>query len=177
MFDISKLKNNTETKLEINETLEFDKSKLESTEIQRLEDIKAKGTITRIESDVYHITLNITGNMVLLCARSLEEVNYPLNIFIDKNIKEDENDEENQLILQNSLDIFAIVWENIVLEVPLRVIKEDATFISEGDGWSLKDDNKKEFNDSPFSELSNLLDMEGKEWNLIYNYLLYQQEE
>ena len=165
MFDISKLKNNTETKLEINETLEFDKSKLESTEIQRLEDIKAKGTITRIESDVYHITLNITGNMVLLCARSLEEVNYPLNIFIDKNIKEDENDEENRLILQNSLDIFAIVWENIVLEVPLRVIKEDATFISKGDGWSLEDNNIKRFNDSPLSELSNLLDMEGKEWN------------
>lgn len=163
MFDISKLKNNTETTLEINETIEFDKKTLENTEIQRLENIKVTGTISRIESDVYHITINITGNMVLLCARSLEEVDYPLNIFVDKNIEEDENDEENPLILQNSLDIFSIVWENIVLEVPLRVIKEDATFISEGDGWSLKDDEKEEFNDSPFSELLNLLDMEGKE--------------
>lgn len=163
MFDISKLKNNTETTLEINEIIEFDSEKLKTTEIKRLENIKAKGTITRIDNEIYHITLNITGNMILLCARSLEEVNYPLNIFIDKNIKEDENDEENQLILQNSLDIFAIVWENIVLEVPLRVIKEDAVFISEGDGWGLKDENEKEFNNSPLSELSNLLDMEGKE--------------
>lgn len=163
MFDISKLKNNTETTLEINEEIEFDSEKLKNTEIQRLENIKAKGTITRIDNEIYHITLNITGNMILLCARSLEEVNYPLNIFIDKNIKEEANDEENQLILQNSLDIFEIVWENIVLEVPLRVIKEDAVFISEGDGWGLKDENEKEFNNSPLSELSNLLDMEGKE--------------
>lgn len=163
MFDISKLKNNTVSSLEINETFEFDEERLKTTEIQKLEDIKATGQISRIDNDVYHITLNIMGNMVLLCARSLEKVNYPLNIFIDKNIGENNNEEENQLIFQNSLDIFSIVWENIVLEVPLRIIKEDATFINKGDGWSLKDENEKEFNDSPLSELSNLLDMEGKE--------------
>ena len=165
MFDISKLKNNIETTLEINETLEFKEETLKNTEIKRLENIKVTGNITRLDNLIYHITLNITGNMVLLCARSLEEVNYPLNIFLDKNIGEEDEEEENRLILQNSLDIFAIVWENIVLEVPLRVIKEDATFISKGDGWSLEDNNIKRFNDSPLSELSNLLDMEGKEWN------------
>lgn len=163
MFDISKLKNNIEISLEIDEKIEFNSEKLKTTEIQKLENIKAKGTISRVDNNVYHITLNITGNMILLCARSLNEVNCPLNIILDKNIKEEGSDEENQLIFQNSLDISSIVWENIVLEVPLRVIKEDATFLSKGDGWSLIDENEKKFNDSPLSELSNLLDMEGKE--------------
>lgn len=162
MFDISKLKNNTESTLEIDEEIKINEETLKTTEIKRLENIKAKGTITRIDNNIYHITLNITGNMVLLCARSLEEVGKPLNIYIDKNIGEEENDEEKQLIFQNGLDIFAIVWENIVLEVPLRVIKEDADFLESGDGWSLIDEKDK-ICSSPFSELKSMLDMEGKE--------------
>ena len=164
MFDISKLKNNTTQRLEINEIIEFPKEKLESTEIERLENIKAVGEITRIEASTYRITLNITGNMVLLCARSLEEVDYPLNIFIDENISEEPESGEIQVIFQNSLDIFAILWENIVLEVPLRVVKEDASFISEGECWSLKDKNEETFS-SPLSELKDLLDLEGKRWD------------
>jgi uncharacterized protein len=162
MFDISKLKNNTEETLTIDENITFDEKNLEKTEIKRLENIKATGNITRLNNSVYHLTLKITGNMVLSCARSLEEVEQPLNIYIDKNIEEDGFSEEKQLIFQNGLDIFGIVWENIVLEVPLRVVKEDAKILNSGDGWSLIDENKKT-NNSPFSELKSMLDMEGKE--------------
>ncbi len=161
MFDISKLKNEIEQTLEIKEDIEIPEEKLKGTEIQRLENIKVTGKISRIENSTYHITLNITGNMVLLCARSLEEVDYPLNIFVDKNISEEVEMGEIQVIFQNSLDIFAIVWENIVLEVPLRIVKEDASFVSEGECWSLKDENEETFS-SPLSELKDLLDMEGK---------------
>ncbi|MCI8330769.1 MAG: hypothetical protein HFE04_01560 [Bacilli bacterium] len=161
MFDISKLKNEIEQTLEIKEDIEIPEEKLKGTEIQRLENIKVTGKISRIENYTYHITLNITGNMVLLCARSLEEVDYPLNIFVDKNILEEVEMGEIQVIFQNSLDIFAIVWENIVLEVPLRIVKEDASFVSEGECWSLKDENEETFS-SPLSELKDLLDMEGK---------------
>lgn len=161
MFDISKLNNNTEEKLEIDESLEFSKDKLKDTDIESLDNIKVKGFVSRIQDNVYHLSIHITGNMVLLCARSLEKVTYPLDIFVDKNIGEVENDEEIQVIYQNSLDIFEIVWENIVLEVPLRVVKEDASFISEGNGWSLIDEDELKSN-SPFSELKSMLDMEGK---------------
>lgn len=161
MFDISKLNNNTEEKLEIDESLEFSKDKLKDTDIESLDNIRVKGFVSRIQDNVYHLSIHITGNMVLLCARSLEKVTYPLDIFVDKNIGEVENDEEIQVIYQNSLDIFEIVWENIVLEVPLRVVKEDASFISEGNGWSLIDEDELKSN-SPFSELKSMLDMEGK---------------
>lgn len=161
MFDISKLKNGICDSLNINEAFEFKDEDLKGTDIKKLENIKANGKITRIETNTYRIELNITGDMTLLCARSLEEVIYPLNIFIDNNISEEQT-EEKPLILQNSLDIFSIVWENIVLEVPLRIIKEDAQFISSGDGWSLISEDEVK-NASPFSELKSMLDMEGKE--------------
>ena len=162
MFDISELNNDKKEKLDIDLTIDFPEDKLNGTEIKKLENIKVKGSITRIENSVYHLTIHITGKMGLLCARSLENVDYPLDIFVDKNIGEVENDEEIQVIYQNSLDIFAIVWENIVLEVPLRVVKEDASFISEGNGWSLTDEDELKETNSPFSELKSMLDMEGK---------------
>ena len=65
MFDISKLKNNIVQTLEINETFEFKEEQLKNTDIKRLENIKATGNISRINTDVYHLTLNITGNMFL----------------------------------------------------------------------------------------------------------------
>ena len=161
MFDISALKSSVVSSLNINEDFTFTNDDIKDTDIVRLENIHASGKIERIEETTYRIDLNIKGNMVLLCARSLEEVNYPLDIALSENISE-ETSEDLPLITQNMLDLRSIVWENIVLEVPLRVIKVDASFITEGDGWNLVDEYKSQEN-SPFSELSNLLDMEGKE--------------
>lgn len=162
MFDISKLKNNIVEYLNINESIDFKNEDLKNTEIKRLKDIKAIGRITRLSNDLYNIELNIKGTMVLECARSLEEIDYPIDIMINKNIEENVLEDEKQVIFNNSLDIFSIVWENIVLEVPLRVVKEDASYIKEGDGWNLVGDDEIK-NDSPFNELKSMLDMEGKE--------------
>jgi len=165
MFDISELVSGVKESKDIDMALEFKESDLEGTDIVRLEGIRVKGRVSRIDNDIYHISINIQGNMILLCARSLEEVNYKLDISIDKNIEEYDEEEEKALILQNRLDIFGIVWENIVLEVPIRIIKEDADYLKEGNGWSLEDEEIIENLDSPFSELKTMLDMEGKEWD------------
>ena len=163
MFDISMLKSSQVSVLNIDEDFSFSHDDVKDTDIVRLENIHVSGKIERIEESTYKLDLNIKGNMVLLCARSLEEVDYPLNIFVNENISSSDS-EEIPLITQNMLDLRSIVWENIVLEVPLRVIKEDASFISQGEGWNLVDEYVSQEN-SPLSELSNLLDMEGKEWN------------
>ena len=62
---------------------------------------------------------------------TLEEVIYPFSIEIDDKLSDFiENNE-------NSLDINEILWQNIVLEVPLRfTIVEDYSKIK-GDGWKL----------------------------------------
>lgn len=161
MIDITPLKNESKEKIDFDENIKFTNDDLNGTSIKRLEKVNAKGSITRVSDDIYHLELTIQGNMVLVCARSLEEVNYPINIFIDKNISENVIPDEKQIFFQNSLDIFGIVWENIILEVPLRVVKEDAKFLKEGNGWSLLDENEST-SSSPFSELSSMLDMEGK---------------
>lgn len=159
MIDISKLKNGLAESIDIDENITFTKEDIKYTDIVRLENVHAKGKISRIEENIYRLELLITGNMVLLCARSLEEVDYPINITLDENISEENS--EKPLILQNGLDIFSIVCENIVLEVPLRVIKEDADFIKSGDGWNFQLEEDKAL-DNPFSQLKSMLDMEEK---------------
>lgn len=159
--DISKLQNNIERIIEFNETLNYTSEQLKDTDIKNISEIKVKGYIEKITEDIYHISMNIQGNMTLTCAVSLEDIIYPLNISIDKNIEENsENYEENYEIIGNTLDIFRIVWENIVLEVPLRVVKENAACVTEGVGWKLVDENETSEQESPFAELKTILDME-----------------
>ena len=161
MIDITPLKNESKEKIEFDENLEYTSDDLKNTSIKRLENVNAKGSISRVSDDVYHLELTIQGNMVLVCARSLEEVNYPINIFIDKNVSENVIPDEKQIFFQNSLDIFGIVWENIVLEVPIRVTKTDKPNKTKGDGWELYDEFSKK--DDPRLECFRTLLDEGKE--------------
>ena len=95
----------------------------------------------------------MSGTMMLEDALTLELLPYKFNI-------EDENDYEVGSYLkinENLLDIYAVLWENVVLEVPLRIVKEEKDVTMEGNGWSL---NKKSDNNSGLSELSKLLDLE-----------------
>ena len=101
MFDISILKTAASSFLNINEEFSFNEADLKDTEIVRLENIKATGKIERIEESTYKLDLNIKGNMVLLCARSLEEVDYPLNI-----LKKAGVDMTTSTPIEKALDMF-----------------------------------------------------------------------
>ena len=59
---------------------------------------------------------------------------------------------------KNILDIIPILWENIVLEVPIRLTTSDNVKLS-GDGWSLNaDDNDFDDIDPRLAKLKEVLD-------------------
>ena len=70
-----------------------------------------------------------------------------------------ENDDNSLEIIQNRLDIFPIVWQNILVDVPLRVLAPDAKEESlEGDGWRLiTEDDKKEVIDPRLAKLKDYI--------------------
>ena len=44
--------------------------------------------------------------------------------------------EENNKIINNSIDLIPIIWQNIILEVPLKVVSPDIEVKNiNGDGW------------------------------------------
>ena len=108
---------------------------LKNTDIRRISPVKVEGYIFNNEED-FELNITIKGTMILPCARTLKDVEYPFSSEIDEIIGE--NDDNSLEINQNRLDIFPIVWQNILVDVPLRVLAPDAKEeLTSGNGWRL----------------------------------------
>ena len=92
--------------------------------------------LVRYENDM---SLIIDGVMTLPCSVTLKDVLYPFHIETEVKISnDDENLEEYVKIIQNSIDILPIIWQNIALEIPLKVVSDDVSDTpTSGDGWKL----------------------------------------
>lgn len=144
-IDVTALKNRSVKELEINETCSFKKDQLSETELLDLKDVVLSGIITLDVDGDYIIDADLNGTMILPCAVTLKEVPYQFSTKIEGNIEKmlaeiDENYEKSE----NTIDIFPIIWENILMEIPLRVVSEDLDNVSlEGDGWKFISDNNE----------------------------------
>ena len=129
---------------------------LNGTDIRKISQIKVSGYISNNDED-YELNINVTGTMILPCARTLKDVEYPFNIDIDEIIGE--NDDNSLEIIQNRLEIFPIIWQYILVDVPLRVLHPDAKEESlEGDGWRLiTEDDEKEVIDPRLAKLKDYI--------------------
>jgi len=100
------------------------------------------------QCDVQHgqfiFKLNIKGEMILPCARTLVDVPFPIDIqtrevFASTGLSSEV--EEIHPIDGEVLDLMPVIKENILLEIPFRVFSEDADAIaaapSSGKGWEL----------------------------------------
>lgn len=152
-IDLTKLIYNNLYKIPVEGEVIIPEEKLRGTDIKKISPVKVNGFIINNEEEL-NLEINITGEMTLSCARTLKDVNYPFNIEINELIGE--NDENSLEIIQNSLEIFPIIWQYILVDVPLKVLHPDAKEESlEGDGWRLiTEDDKKEVIDPRLAKLS-----------------------
>ena len=153
-IDLSKLNN----KLYLDEDINFDLNKYQYQNIKDLNNLHIKGYISYNTPDNLEFDINLTGNMVLNDTVTLEDINYPLNIKIEEEYEL--NAEFMQVYMKNSkniLDIIPILWENIVLEVPIRLTTKENVKLS-GDGWSLNEENNDDEIDPRLAKLKEVLD-------------------
>ena len=121
------------------------------------------GSIKLNEDNEIELDLVLTGDMLLIDSVTLDEITKPFIIKIEENIDEnDENMAEYFDKTQNTLDIEEILWQNIVLEVPIRIRKDDEEVSLEGDGWGLNKENDEEI-DPRFAKLAEAFDHERSE--------------
>ena len=90
----------------------------------------------------YEISMEVTGTMILPCAVTLKPVEYPFQLKIEGNLEQILQEiDENAKKIENSIDILPIIWENILMEIPMRVVSKEAEEVHlEGDGWKLVTD-------------------------------------
>ena len=141
---------NLESVLDIDGKVIIPKEYLSNSTILELKDVVFKGTIKYFEDE---ITLKgtISGIMVVEDSISLDAINYEFNTEIEEEI------EENSQKSQNILDITDILWQNIILEVPLKFTSVSNFDEYHGDGWKLISEDSKEFTNNPFNELEDML--------------------
>ena len=156
-YDLTRLNNNIDKFIPIDLTYSFSKEELEGTDLIKLDDVRITGEIRKNSLGNIELNVTIDGIMVLPCAITLKPVDYPFNIDVDGEINELMEDFSTNF--QNSIDILPIIWENILMEIPMRVVSPDlkeSDYNQQGDGWSFT--TKEEENKSPLSELMDYID-------------------
>lgn len=165
IIDLGSLVTNLKKSIDIDKSIDMSSVDLSNTSIRELNNTYFKGKITRISDDTFSIVGILSGTMVLPDDITLEDVDYNYEIQIDENFGEStENSENNIEIVQNTIDILPFLWQNIIVEIPLKVVNDknkDKTI--EGNGWRLiSEDEVNTSKDSPFSDLQKLLDSKGR---------------
>lgn len=120
--------------VDVDGVITFPEERLKSAGIIRLEDVNVHGKAIINYEDEIELNLDLSGKMYLPCAISLEEVEVPFATKIEEIIG------ENNINNNFYLDLSDILWENIVLEIPIKVVKEGVQLeTSSGKGWSVEE--------------------------------------
>ena len=155
-IDLTKLIYSNLYRIPVDSVFDIPKDYLKNTDMRDISPIKVTGYVSNNEEE-YELNINVSGEMILPCARTLKDVKYPFSIDISEPIGE--NNENSLEIVQNSIDIFSIIWQYILMDVPLRVLHPDAKdFHMEGEGWHLiTEDDKKEVIDPRLAKLKDYI--------------------
>ena len=158
-FDLNKI---TEQGILIDTIISFDEEYLRVSEIKKLDNVHVSGRIYYSLTKEVIFAGNVNGNMTLVDGYSGDLIDYPFNIDLDEILADFSNEDEKMgKKPQNSLDLKEVLWENIVLEVPIVVSKDNEVKTKKGEFWEVRDENSKK--DDPRLECFRTLLDEGKE--------------
>ncbi len=131
----------------INQKVDIPSSYYRDSEVKEIKDLYVNGRFYYDSDDTIRARFDIEGNMIIEDSISLDDVSYPFSIKYDDILEESYKNDENKL------DLFEFLWENIVLEVPLKFTKVDNLSEFQGNGWKLISEEDNISNDNPFSDL------------------------
>ena len=158
-FDLNKI---TEQGILIDTIISFDEEYLRVSEIKKLDNVHVSGRIYYSLTKEVIFAGNVNGNMTLVDGYSGDLIDYPFNINLDEILANFSNEDEKVgKKPKNSLDLKEVLWENIVLEVPIVVAKDNKVKTKKGEFWEVRDENSKK--DDPRLECFRTLLDEGKE--------------
>ena len=160
-IDLTKLITSSMEELVVSGDVDIPHELVCNTQIRSLKDVKFDGEITKLCDGDYQITGILSGIMVLPDDITLEDVEVNFSSELEENFSEiSKSDEKILEIVQNRLDITEFLWQNILVEIPLKVVSEKNEGLTlEGNGWRLITEEELESrNNSPFCELSKMFD-------------------
>ena len=146
----------------MDEELEVDipKDYYQNTSILKLPTFKISLKINKDNNQDYHLLITSKLKMILQDAITLKEVEYPFSLNIVEKITDDNENLQNFIKKQqNTLDIIGVLWENIVLEIPISYSTSNLEN-EYHDGWELVGSKPKDEIDPRLAPLLELYDKE-----------------
>lgn len=118
-------------------------------------------------SDFVTCELQISGTMVLPCAITNEDVDYPFDLQVEESFafhKVDEGEDVHET-KGDTLELMPIIFQHIMLEIPLKVVKPDLKEYPKGKGWEVMSeaDFEKQKNDEVDPRLAKLKEFKVEE--------------
>ena len=138
IVDLTNLIINNVDVLNIDISVNYSEEQLKNVNIRSLKNASFSGKIRKLYDDEYELEGILSGIMVLADDITLEDVDYEFSISILDNFGEefDSESDNNLQIINNNLDISEFLWQNIVLEIPSKVVSEKSRHINlKGNGW------------------------------------------
>lgn len=127
-WTLSQLQKNRSKDLRIDEMVNVEEIKKQDPTIIDVSPMHVTG---RADIDSAKVTfhLSINGHLILPCSRTLVDVNYPINVettetFLIKGF-DDEFVEEVHQVKGDLIDLMPVIYEILLLEVPMQVFCED----------------------------------------------------
>ena len=136
-------------KIDVSGLYSYAKEELEGSPIQKLENVKVDGYIHLNAADEYETIIDVQGQMQLLDSVTLEEIPYDFSFSINDNLDDYLQKDKNLL------DIKEFLWQNIVLEVPIRYTKSDAENLK-GENWEVINESEGSKIDPRMAKLNDL---------------------
>ena len=143
-------------KINIDNEVNISEELLSTSTIRRLYNVHFNGYIDKLIDDTYELVGTLSGTMIIPDDITLEDFEYNFTSEIEENI------DETRINYQKSIDITEDLWQNILVEIPLKAVNEKNKNIKlEGDGWRLI--SEEDLENSKNNPLSSLEEMFRKE--------------
>ena len=139
-------------KINIDNNVNISEELLSTSTIRRLNNVHFNGYIGKLIDDTYELVGTITGTMIIPDDITLEDFEYNFTSEIEENI------DETRINYQKSIDITEDLWQNILVEIPLKAVNEKNKNIKlEGNGWRLiSEEDLENTKNNPLSSLEEM---------------------
>jgi uncharacterized protein len=119
---------------------------LEGTDILRASPIQVDGSFAIYDQEEFVFDLHIRGTLILACAVTLDEVEYPIDIETEE-VFTTFQDDDTIRIEGITIDLSPIIWSNILLDKPMRVVRDGAYDDVDFENTTFEDDVNDAFAD------------------------------
>ena len=147
-WNLNYIQKNAKPSFNFNEHISFDEELIKKINgLYGLENIEVNGKLKYLES-ISHcvIDFEVKGTMKLKCALSNEDINYEFKDedSVTFSFFNDNNDDDIIYAKGNMVDLTHSVWQLIVINVPLKVVKEGSKITNQsGKNWKIGEEEEK----------------------------------